>query len=224
MNADDRESGWHTLWAMLALVGRAGSEAALVRARDWVVSVPVLESTSGEMQAELQKTLAIDFSLRGLPWLDGQASWAEPTALGILALTLAPSTPESASLVSEAVRYQVDRRCVGGGWNFGNPVMLGAPLPARAHTTAVSLLALGLAAADRIEADDVAVLRRQIDGEGGSLALAWGLLALKRLNEQTGDLATRLGELQRADGSWDGDVYHTAMAMIAGRGSLWPGK
>ena len=81
------------------------------------------------MQSEMQKTLAIDFSLRGLPWLPEQASWVEPTALGILALGQAPASAESSARVSEAVQYLVDRRCHGGGWNFGNPVMLGAALP-----------------------------------------------------------------------------------------------
>lgn len=222
MSAEDDESGWHTAWAILALARKAGAESLLIRARNWLVAAPVIRSTSDEMQSEIRKTLAIDFSLSGFPWLPQQASWVEPTALGLLALSRAPSTGESAVRISEAMRYLVDRRCVAGGWNFGNPVMLGAQLPPRAHMTAVSLLALALLAPDQVERRDLDALRRQMNSESGSDALAWGLLALKSLNEPAEDHLARLAELQSEDGSWDQNPYHTAMAFLADGGRLWP--
>lgn len=221
MNAEDGESGWHTAWAVLALSGRADSTQSANRGRDWLTAVPVADNTSAEMQAEVQRMLSIDFSLRGLPWLPNQASWVEPTALGLLALSRAPSTPPGDALLAEAVRYLADRRCAGGGWNFGNPVMLGAQLPPRAHMTAVTLLAFANVAPGQIKSGDVTALRRQIESEGGDLATAWGLLVLKTLHEPTGDLENRLAALQLDDGSWNHNPYHTAMALVANRGNLW---
>jgi hypothetical protein len=36
----------------------------------------------------------------------------------------------------------LDRVCVGGGWNSGNSIVYGAPLPAHVEATAIALLAL----------------------------------------------------------------------------------
>ena len=61
-----------------------------------------------------------------------------------------------------------------------------------------------------------------MDSEGGSLALAWGLLALKALNEPAGDFSVQLTSRQQEDGSWNGNAYHTGVALLADGGQLWP--
>ena len=116
--------------------------------------------------------------------------------------------------------YLTDRRCAGGGWNFGNPVMLGAGLPPRAHPTAWALLALARLKPDAIRAEDMTALRAEMARDGGALALGLGLLALRTLGEDDGSSAARLALLQLPDGSWNGNPYHTAVALLAARGSL----
>jgi hypothetical protein len=220
MSAEDDESAWHTAWALLALAGESSGRTVLSRARDWLLAAPVAVGENDETQVETKKLLDIDVSLRGLPWSPYEASWVEPTGLAMLALHAAPATEQAQARADEAARYLDDRRCRGGGWNFGNPVMLGAALPPRAHTTAVSLLALARVAPERVTPEDVAALRHQMASEGGALALAWGLLALKQLSEPAADFETRLAALQQPDGSWNSNAYHTALALLAEAGKL----
>jgi hypothetical protein len=219
MSADDSESGWHTAWAVLALAA-GGDPLQLDRGQDWLTGVSVVSSSGLEVRAEMEKLLAIDFSVRGLPWLPDQASWVEPTALGILALATTPRCDMSAARVAEATQYLLDRRCRAGGWNFGNPVMLGADLPARAHPTALALLALARAAPEGVEPADLTTLRAQMELDGGALALASGLLALRALGAEEGGTEIALADQQAQDGSWNGNSYHTAIALLAARGTL----
>jgi len=117
--------------------------------------------------------------------------------------------------LEEASRYLQDRRCRGGGWNFGNPVMLGGDLPARAHPTAWALLALHYVAASAIRDEDIRALRAEMERDASPLALAWGLLTLNALGQDEPLAATRLRALQGDDGSWSGNPYHTAIALLA---------
>ena len=56
--------------------------------------------------------------------------------------------------------------------------------------------------------------------DGGTQALAWGLLALAALCQEDAEAARRLAALRNDDGSWDRNPYQTAVAMMAERGSL----
>jgi hypothetical protein len=215
----DTESGWQTAWAMLALRGAPDAAAPLARGRDWLLAAGVVRSETDQLQAEVRRQLAIDFTLRGLPWLPDQASWVEPTALGLLALVAAPSNAESVARVTEASRFLIDRRCKDGGWNFGNPFMLGAYLPPRAFPTALALLALAAVDPAAVEARDTAVLGEEMTRDGGALALAAGLLALRRLKRAGEAFSASLAKLQLADGSWNGSPFHTAMALLADGGA-----
>jgi hypothetical protein len=218
LNAGDPESGWETAWAVLALAGAADGDAAR-RGADWLLAVEPQEFEDA-MLAEAREVLAIDVSLTGWPWLPGQASWVEPTALALLALSVLPEADAPAARLDEAVRYLTDRRCAGGGWNFGNPVMLGASLPPRAHPTAWALMALTRLRRDVIRPEDITALRAEMASDGGALALGLGALALRGLGEDDAGAASRLLALQAADGSWNENPYHTAIAMMALRGSL----
>jgi hypothetical protein len=74
-----------------------------------------------------------------------------------------------------------DRQCDDGGWNFGNPIVLGDHLPSYGHTTAVALLALQ---GDPPTATDrgIGVLRTRSREERGGLTLATSLAALRLLD------------------------------------------
>jgi len=145
----------------------------------------------------------------------------EPTALALLALDAASAVAAHRARADEAVRYLSDRRCQGGGWNFGNPFMLGAYLPPRPHPTAWALLALHAIAPDAIRPEDVAALRTEMHRDGGAMALALGIMALEALGETDPLARERLTALQRPDGSWEGSPYVTALALRALSGG-WP--
>ncbi len=212
VSAQDSESGWQTAWATLALA-RAGelAPAAVARATEWLLAVPILQGNGDENDA---LGLGIDSALRGWPFLPGQAVWIEPTALALLALSAA-GFGHSLPRIDAGIRCILNRRCRGGGWNVGNPYLLGAALPARAEPTALALLALKRVTPDSIEAGDVATLRRDMVTERGALGLALGSIALQALGEDSSQGRALLGERQLPDGSWGANIFHTAAALLA---------
>ena len=68
--------------------------------------------------------------------------------------------------------------------------------------------------------EDLSALRADMRSDGGALALASGLLALREHGDDDAVAAARLAEIQQADGSWNSDVYHTAFALILERGGI----
>jgi len=216
----DGESTWQTAWAVL-LLARAGVAAdALDKGIEWLLQVGTLQVADDEMQKEIKRKNGIDLAVRGWPWLPGQAAWVEPTALTMLALKAvsASQSPAIVTRLSEAVRCLQDRRCLNGGWNVGSPIMLGAFLPPRANPTAWALLALQRTAPEAILLEDRAVLRAEMHRDNGVLALAWGLLALRALDEDDARARDRLLAWQGPDGSWARNPYLTAVATMAMKG------
>jgi len=218
--AGDPTSGWQTAWALLSLRADGQATQSLARGVSWLLAVEMPQPSADEMQ-RIEQVLGIDPTVRGWPWLPGQATWVEPTALAMVALDTAPPSEATQARLDEGTRFLTDRRCTGGGWNVGNPVMFSQPLPPRPHPTAWVLLALHRVAPAAVEPADVAALRREMLLDGGTSALAWGLLALHDLGQEDAAAREQLQALQRGDGSWDGNPYHTALALLTlGRG--WP--
>jgi hypothetical protein len=218
--ADDAESGWQTAWAVLALT-RSGADAATIRRGvRWLLDVQIVRVEKPEDVRWAKATLGIDPALRGWPWLPGQAGWVEPTALALLALAPWVAAPEIGPRLDEGVRYLRDRRCQGGGWNVGNPVMFSQALPPRAIPTAWVLLALSRLASAAIQDGDATTLLKEMSADGSAAALAWGLLALRALGLAELAAADRLLARQSADGGWDANPYHTAVALMALAGGL----
>jgi hypothetical protein len=220
LTREDAESGWQTAWAALVLAREGEPGGPLEKAIGWLLRIEAMKFADDELQGGTQQSLAIDPTLRGWPWLPGQATWVEPTALAVLALAQVPLTPAISVRTDEAVRYLEDRRCIDGGWNVGNPVMLGASVPPRAEPTAWVLLALARLARDAVTSQDLAALRSCMEHDGGTLGLAWGLLALHTLGEDNPVAAARLAGLGDTAKGWNNNPYHTAVATMAKRGDL----
>ena len=217
-NRDDKESGWHTAWAVIALGRSEFSDKKLKNGIKWLLNTKALQITGDERVRSAKRILAIDSSLYGWPWFCGQASFIEPTALSLIALQSAINSGSAHERLHNALRYIEDRRCPGGGWNVGSPMMFNVPLPARAHPTAWVLLALSCLAPETILPEDVRALRSDMLQEGGALALAWGLLALRTLGKDDSLVETRLFKLRLANGGWANNPYVTAVALMANRG------
>jgi hypothetical protein len=220
LNPEDGESGWQTAWASLALAHAGVDWGAVDRGAAWLLAAELLDEMHGEDLGSYHENFAVDPNLRGWPWQPGGASFVEPTALAMLALHKVPATEEIRARLDEAVTYLQDRRCRGGGWNVGNPVMFGKAYPPRAHPTAWVLLALARIAPQAIVPEDRVALLADMNTDGGALALAWGVLALTALG--TGDtlMTTRLATLQAPNGGWNDNPYHTAAALMALQGGF----
>ena len=218
---DDRQSGWMTGLAVLALA-RAGTamQEAVDRGAAWLLRTQALDSAASASAEELQqsKTLhGMDLTLRAWPWFPDQGSFVEPTALAVWALATVPPIPAIQNRTDRAVRYLVDRRCPPGGWNVGSPMMFSRAVPPRACPTAWTLLALTQAAPEAIRPADIDALRADMHLDGGALALGWGLCALHALGQEDAEARARLAALQQPDGGWSANPYTTAVALMAGK-------
>lgn len=132
-----------------------------------------LESSQA-IHVESTAAIPIDESAIGWAWARGTASWVEPTAHALWALRIArPSSPK----IKDAVDFLRDRESVGGGWNYGNRVVLGEDLPPFAQTTAAALIGLFGLDPD-LEARGLDTLSRswRVESAGG-LSLATALVA-----------------------------------------------
>jgi hypothetical protein len=141
-----------------------------------------------------------DPSLRGWGWTPDTFGWVEPTAHAVLALQVL--RPSAGAPLADGLAVLADRECDGGGWNYGNRVILGVDLPPYAQTTAVAVIALqgtqpelfahGLSALDRLWRSE----RR------GGLSLAMALAALRLAGEPAA------AEVERA---LDAELERTAL-------------
>jgi len=153
-----------------------------------------------------------DPSVAGWAWTLGTAGWVEPTASALLALRrLRPAASEA---IADGVGYLRDRECVGGGWNYGNRVVLEEALPPFGQTTAMALIGLhGGSATDLIDRG-VAALRRLWPAERGPLTLATSLAAFRLLGlPDADDVGSELADLLEREPTED--VVALAWAAIA---------
>jgi hypothetical protein len=84
-------------------------------------------------------------SLRGWGWTPRTASWVEPTAFALIAISQAPHEmlPAGANRRRELAKAMIyDRMCPGGGWNCGNPMVYGVPGDPLIEPTVWALLSL----------------------------------------------------------------------------------
>ncbi len=138
---------WVTQLAFPLLKQAGHARKSLESAAHWILNCEGAEG--GIMQRVLyslgNSKVEQDPNLKGWPWRPDNNSWVEPTAHGLLALQwMKGHAPE------EKIRYRrdlaskmlLDRRCIDGGWNYGNKKVLGENLASYPETTALALLGL----------------------------------------------------------------------------------
>jgi hypothetical protein len=165
--------------------------------------------------ARFPSTVAVpyDTAYRGWPWTLDTFGWTEPTARAVLALRLL--RPDAAAAIDDGLGVLRNRECVGGGWNYGNRVVLGVDLPPYTQTTAMALLAL--------QRSDEPARRRGLERlrhlwreeRSGGISLAVAAAALRTLEDA--DVAPVEGALADAFGRsrFLGDVAALGWAAIA---------
>ena len=178
-----------------------------------------LISAKGERFSQ-NEYLAQDNSLQAWSWIEGTASWVEPTAWSLLLLK---KLRGKGSLPVEGnVRIQVgeqlllDRVCSVGGWNYGNARVYDHDLWPYVPTTALALLALQ----DRRDASSVTrsieQLQRDLLTERSALALALASVCLKVYHQEHAEVRRELTRLAAGDlETPDENVLGQAMALYA---------
>lgn len=129
-------------------------------------------------------------SLQAWPWIDATFSWVEPTAWGLLALKKAVRAgvlPDASARnrIDEAERLLFDRACKEGGWNFGNPQVLGTNLLPHLPTTALALLALQDRGEHPIVGQGLRILEERWAEEQSAVALGLSNICLSVYNRST---------------------------------------
>ena len=132
--------------------------------------------------------IQLDASLQAWSWVDGTASWVEPTAWCLLAQkqwSAVPGAVGDRTRIVVAEQMLVDRCCAKGGWNYGNANMLGQDLRPFVPTTALALLSLQDRTSLPEVARSVAFLEREATSERSGTALALALMALRAYGRST---------------------------------------
>ncbi len=142
-----------------------------------------------------------DPNLRGWGWTPDTFGWVEPTAYGVLALQVL--RPSDSGPLADGLAVLADRECRGGGWNYGNRVILGVDLPPYAQTTAVALIALQGAQPELFARGLSTLDRLWLAERQGGLSLAMALTAFRLAGEPAA-----AGEVERA---LDAELERTAL-------------
>jgi hypothetical protein len=158
------------------------------------------------------QAIPIDPSVVGWGWASGTASWVEPTARALWTLRIA--RPSSA-VVPDAVALLRDRESVGGGWNYGNRLVLGEHLPPFAQTTAIAMIGLRGFDPD-LEARGLSALRRlwAVESKGG-LSLATSLAAFRIHDVAQADAVRSALERLLRETRFQDDVVALGWAALA---------
>jgi hypothetical protein len=146
-------STWVTQLAFPLLKLGGMDKKNLERASDWIINTEGAEG--GILQRLLysmgKSKVDQDPKLKGWPWRPDNNSWVEPTAHGLLALHWMKDIALDAGIRYRrdyATRMLLDRRCLDGGWNYGNKKVLNEVLPSFPETTGLALLGLASSGAD----------------------------------------------------------------------------
>jgi hypothetical protein len=167
-------------YAFNALAGLTLMSAAAGAAAAAPLAARIVAGRSIEVpQTDLVR---LDGSLRAWPWVDGTASWVEPTSWCLLLLKKRRAIDrrqETRDRIEVGERMLRDRVCRDGGWNYGNSQVYGQDLWPYVPTTAVALLALQDRRDDPEVRRSLVQLQKDVAAERSMLALALAVLCLR---------------------------------------------
>lgn len=169
-SAAHQEASWATALGGMALARLGYAEQAQAAAQALLgepvyVPPPIVETVYG-----------FNTQVAGWPWTWGDYSFVEPTAFAVLFLKQMGHGGHSR--VRQGVQMLRDRALPSGGWNYGEPVVLGSELYPAVMPTSLALLAL----ADEPDATTQGGIDWLVGRQGapmGLLGLAWAALALR---------------------------------------------
>ena len=157
-----------------------------------------------------------DNSLQAWPWVDGTASWVEPTAWCLFLLKkLRSQTPglEAAERIRVGEQFLFDRVCHDGGWNYGNKEVYGTKLWPYVPTTAVALVAMQDQRNHSVVTRSLEQLQKDVASERSVVAIALTIICLRAYGVDTEALARAVIELAgQADPQ---NLLGTAMLLYA---------
>jgi len=206
---DDREGGWVTSLAVMALRDVVQAIPARLRGFHWLLNCAGKESNwfwKWKFRTA-DRHVRFDPDKYGWPWSPDAVSWVVPTAFAILALNQIPCSCGGLERlpfrVDRGIEMLMDRACPGGGWNAGNGVVYGTALAAHADDTAIALLALRGREKDPVVQDSIGYLERVAPTLTAPWSLAWAILALAAHRRRIASLCSSLSAFPDLSGTED---------------------
>jgi hypothetical protein len=174
-----------------------------------------LVQTKG-LRLEQSEAVRQNNSIQAWPWVDGTASWVEPTAWCLLLLKRVRSqslSPEAAERIGVGEQLLFDRVCHEGGWNYGNPEVYGKKLWPYVPTTALALLAMRDHRNHSVVTRSLEQLQKDVASERSVVAIALTIICLRAYGVATNTLEQAVVALSaHAD---PGDALGRAMMLYA---------
>ncbi len=171
-------------------------------------TVERLLTIEGRRVEDRHGLLGFDATIPAWPWVEGTAPWVEPTACALISLK---RTGHGGHIrVQQGAAMLVDRQCRDGGWNYGNPALLGTELESYLPPTGWAAMALSGPPVAR-----ALVRLRDALQQPSALTLSLAVLAHIAHQARPGALVDTLIARQRPDGSFGGRCDWTALALCA---------
>ena len=168
---DHPEAFWPTSLAVFAWHQSPEHRENQTRAADFLIA-----SSGTHFPRGAHDPSAHDSNIKGWPWIADTHSWADPTALAMMALKIAGYGGHQR--VEEATRLLLDRQLPQGGWNYGNTVVYDQELRPMPLSTGIVLNALkdqtSLATIQR----SLTYLQSRVPSLPTPSSLGWSLLGL----------------------------------------------
>ena len=134
-------------WTLLAAKDTSNAAAAGLRwiCSDWPIDSVLWRRIINGLLRKNKKIVQHNDAYRGWGWTPRTASWVEPTAFALIALSqcpaeLLPTGAKQRQKLGKALL--LDRMCPGGGWNCGNPKAYGVAGEPLVVPTVWALIAL----------------------------------------------------------------------------------
>jgi len=208
---------WTTPLAILAWLSADAESSTLfldhvTRAASW------LNEDRGIPVRNEPPLLGHNTQLIGWSWTTETHSWIEPTAYAVLALkALGEETHDRAR---EGVRLLLDRVLPEGGWNYGNPKVMGQTLRPFPATTGIVLTAIACEHRDASIDRSIGYLSKTLPTLRAPVSVAWALMGLSAWGARPADAAAHIHRaLDRASTSAP-NCHSDALLLSASAGTF----
>jgi hypothetical protein len=207
------QPSWTTSLALLAwqrggIDGEAGYASAIESAVSWLLDA------AGIAVENDPPYLGHDSQLIGWSWGPATHSWVEPTSYAILALRSVGRAQHPR--VREGVRLLLDRAVDTGGWNYGNPSVIGRRLRPFPAVTGIALAALrGEPIDDRVQRG-VEYLARVAPSLRAPISVAWAIIGLSSWDARPFEADRLLVRAAERVPGGSSDCLHDALLLLAG--------
>lgn len=221
VTAQVAESSWSTSLAIVTLVTLTVQLPHALRGARWLLAQK--GQTLGwreSLRYRWAPQTMVNFlnpDLQGWSWVPSSFSWVEPTAYALIALKKIKPHFDDRHMrgrIRQGELLLYDRTCEGGGWNYGNKLVLGEKLPPYPDTTAIALIALQDRQTESANHQGLDTLVRTLVRTQSGLILSWAILCAKLYGRETSEWRPLLAKCYEHTGFLD-ETKAISLALLA---------